>query len=136
MAIETKNDTVMYLDEAGQRVAAKGTVPMGPGTGATATDPKFVKAANWTPRGYVQMLSAALASSAPLPATIPAAATIAIIENNGTTAVRWRDDGGAPTASVGGRIAAGGKLTYDGSLSALRLIYEATGAILDISYYS
>lgn len=92
--------------------------------------------ANLTPRGNAQMVSADLASSAGLPATIPSSATRAIIENNGTQPVRWRDDGVAPTASRGGRIVAGGKLNYDGVLSAIRFIREADGAILDINYYS
>lgn len=91
---------------------------------------------NLTPRGNAQMVSADLAASSPLPATVPPLATRAVIENNGTQPVRWRDDGVAPTASRGGRIVVGGKLNYDGVLSALRFIREADGSILDINYYS
>lgn len=108
----------------------------GPIVGASSSAPSYVKSANYTPRGNVQMVSADLATAVSLPATIPALATIAIIENNGTQAVRWRDDGTNPTTSRGGRIASGAKFTYDGNLAALKLIREADGAILDINYYS
>ncbi len=94
----------------------------------------FTKSANYTPRGYQQILSAGLAVAATL--TVPLGATFARIQNNGTQAVRWRDDGVDPTSSLGQRISAGDDYVYDKSLSAIRLIREADGAILDIAYYS
>jgi hypothetical protein len=51
-------------------------------------------------------------------------------------AVRWRDDGVAPTASVGMPLAAGVTLQYDGDLSRIRFIEQVGGAILNISYYA
>lgn len=51
-------------------------------------------------------------------------------------AVRWRDDGVAPTATVGMPLAAGTVLEYDGDLTRLQFIEQTSGAKLNISYYS
>jgi hypothetical protein len=61
--------------------------------------------------------------------------TIAIItpETNG---VRWRDDGTAPTASVGMPLAAGVTLQYDGDLKKIRFIEQTASAKLNITYYA
>jgi hypothetical protein len=53
-----------------------------------------------------------------------------------TQAVRWRDDGVAPTTSVGMPLAAGVTLQYDGDLSQIRFIEQTAGAKLNITYYS
>ena len=50
--------------------------------------------------------------------------------------VRWRDDGIAPTASVGMPIAVGVPLQYDGDLTKIRFIQQSASGILNISYYS
>ena len=50
-------------------------------------------------------------------------------------AVRWRDDGTAPTASVGMPLAAGVTLQYDGDLSKIKFIEQTSGAKVNISYY-
>lgn len=94
-----------------------------------------LKSSNWISAGaYQQLGSAAIASAAGL--TVPSGARFAMIQNNGTQAVRWRDDGTNPTSSTGQRIAADGQyFVYDGNLSAIKFIREADGAILDISYY-
>jgi hypothetical protein len=52
-----------------------------------------------------------------------------------TAAVRWRDDGVAPTASVGMPLAVGVPLQYDGDLSKIQFIQQTAGAKLNISYY-
>ena len=51
-------------------------------------------------------------------------------------AVRWRDDGVAPTASVGMPLAAGVTLQYDGDISQIQFIEQTGGAKLNITYYS
>lgn len=61
--------------------------------------------------------------------------TIAIIISE-TQAVRWRDDGVAPTATVGMPLAAGVALQYDGDLSRIKFIEQAASAKLNISYYA
>lgn len=50
--------------------------------------------------------------------------------------VRWRDDGIAPTATVGMLIPAGGELAYDGDLTALQLIQVTSGAVANVSFYN
>lgn len=86
------------------------------------------------PKGYQQISSATLATSTSL--TVPAGSLYARIENNGSAAVRWRDDGTDPTSTTGGRILPGDVLEYDGDLAEIEVIREAAGAILDIHYYS
>jgi hypothetical protein len=53
-----------------------------------------------------------------------------------TQAVRWRDDGVAPTASVGMPLAAGVTLQYDGNLKNIQFIEQTGSAKLNISYYA
>lgn len=52
-----------------------------------------------------------------------------------TQNVRWRDDGVAPTASVGYLLAVGSELEYEGSLDRLRFIEVTASAKLNICYY-
>lgn len=79
--------------------------------------------------GYQQLTPAASTGLTP-----PATATYAIIQAE-AQAVRWRDDGTAPTASVGMVIASGGELRYDGNLNAIRFIEATATAKLNVSYY-
>lgn len=53
-----------------------------------------------------------------------------------STAVRWRDDGVAPTASVGMPLATGVTLQYDGDLSAIRFIEQSASSKLNVTYYA
>ena len=53
-----------------------------------------------------------------------------------TQAVRWRDDGTAPTATVGMPLAAGVTLQYDGDLKKIQFIEQTASAKLNISYYA
>jgi len=53
-----------------------------------------------------------------------------------TQGVRWRDDGVAPTASVGMPLAAGVTLQYDGDLTKIQFIEQTASAKLNISYYA
>ena len=64
--------------------------------------------------------------------TVPTGATYCVIVAQ-TAEVRWRDDGGVPTGSVGMPLAAGVTLLYDGALKAIQF-FSATGAI-NVSYY-
>lgn len=67
--------------------------------------------------------------------TVPAGAATAVV-NVESQAVRWRDDGTAPTATVGMPLAAGSTYTFTISqLSVLRFIEQAVGAKLNVSYY-
>ena len=53
-----------------------------------------------------------------------------------TQGVRWRDDGTAPSASVGMPLAAGVPLQYDGDLNKIKFIQQSASAKLNVSYYA
>jgi hypothetical protein len=61
--------------------------------------------------------------------------TIAAIIVHGQAA-RWRDDGTAPTASVGMYLPADTPFVYDGDLNAIQFIEVTSGAELNVSYYA
>lgn len=81
--------------------------------------------------GYQQITSLSAATGL----TIPSGATMALIVPE-TQAVRWRDDGTNPTASVGMPVAIGESLNYDGDLSRIKFIEQTASAKLNISYYA
>lgn len=85
---------------------------------------------SYLPLGYQQITS--LSSSTAL--TVPTGARLALIQPE-TQGVRWRDDGSAPTTSVGMPLPPGATLQYDGSLSAIRFIETTASAKLNIAYY-
>lgn len=89
--------------------------------------------------GYQQISTLSSAQSLTVPEINPVTGlkvmpTIALItpETNG---VRWRDDGVAPTASVGMPLAAGVSLQYDGDLKKIQFIEQTASAKINISYY-
>lgn len=50
--------------------------------------------------------------------------------------VRWRDDGTAPTASVGMLMkTTDAPFYYDGDLSAIRFLESSASAVLNVNYY-
>jgi hypothetical protein len=57
---------------------------------------------------------------------------VIVCENQG---IRWRDDGVAPTATVGMPLAAGSTLVYDGDLTRFRMIQQAATATINVAYY-
>lgn len=82
------------------------------------------------PLGYQQLTS--LAGSTTL--TVPAGAIEALIVCE-TQTVRWRDDGVAPTASVGMPLTANVALPYVGNLAAFRVIQTTASATCNVSFY-
>lgn len=100
-----------------------------------------------TPIGYQQILQAALVSAVGL--TIPTQVApsnpggwtvqkvpgFAIIQNSGSTTVRWRDDGTNPTTTLGMILVAGAELDYVGDITAIRFIDSGAGAQLEVSLY-
>lgn len=90
--------------------------------------------AQYTSLGSAISLSSTPASGIALPTDNNRRPLVAII-TVGAQAVRWRDDGTAPTASVGMPLAAGDSLVYDGPLNQLQFIEQAAGARLNVSYY-
>lgn len=52
-------------------------------------------------------------------------------------AVRWRDDGTAPTAAVGQPLAVGVQMVYTGrNAKQLRFISQVAGAVLNATFYA
>ena len=85
----------------------------------------------WVAVGYQQI--AAFSTLQTL--TVPTGATAALIRVE-TTSVRWRDDGTAPTASVGQlMLTTDQPLWYPGVLTALQFIPTASTSTLDVTYY-
>jgi hypothetical protein len=81
--------------------------------------------------GYQQITSLSAATAL----TVPAEATMALIIPE-TQAVRWRDDGVDPTASVGMPVNVGESLNYDGDLRRIRFIEQTASAKINVSYYA
>lgn len=83
------------------------------------------------PLGYQQITS--LSSSTAL--TVPRGARFALIKAQ-TQNVRWRDDGTAPSGTVGMLLATTDPtLCYAGDLSAIRFIETTASAAINVSYY-
>lgn len=81
--------------------------------------------------GYVQLTSLAAATGL----TIPDGTSLIIIQPQ-TQAVRWRDDGTDPTATVGYPLAVGSELRYtSASFPRLRFIEQAASATLNVVFY-
>lgn len=88
------------------------------------------KPALLSPLGYQQLTVTTVQTL-----TVPPGATLAIIDVE-AQAVRWRDDGVAPTATIGMPIAVSDlALVYSGNLAALQFIAQVAGGIIDVSYY-
>jgi len=84
----------------------------------------------FTPLGYQQLTSLSGATSL----TVPQAAKIAEICVE-TQPVRYRDDGSAPSSTVGMPVAAGVCFQYSGNLNAIQFIQQAASATVDVLYY-
>lgn len=84
-------------------------------------------------KGYQQFAAGGVDTSTAL--TVPAGTSLALIIP-AAQAVRWRDDGTAPTAAIGQPLAVGAELRYDSvSISAFRVIAQVAGAVLNVTYY-
>lgn len=83
------------------------------------------------PLGYQQITSLSAATKL----TVPAGATTALITAE-AQAVRWRDDGTAPTATVGMPLAVGLlPFQYSGTLINMQFIEQTSGGKINVSYY-
>lgn len=81
--------------------------------------------------GYQQLTGISSAQAL----TIPAGTSLALCIPE-TQAVRWRDDGTDPTASVGQPLAVGAELRYDGmGLAKLKFIEQTATAKVNVVYY-
>lgn len=82
------------------------------------------------PAGYQQLTILGSASAL----TVPAGTKLTMIQAE-AQAVRYRDDGTDPTASVGMVIAAGQTVAYNGNPSAVKIIESTAGAKVNVLYY-
>ena len=80
--------------------------------------------------GFSQLTSLATATGVNAPKEAKAAIIQAETQN-----IRWRDDGTAPTASVGMQLASGSSFLFTGNLQALQIIEETASAKANISFY-
>lgn len=81
--------------------------------------------------GYQQITSLSAATGL----TIPAGASLAICTPE-TQAVRWRDDGTNPTATVGYPLPVGAELRFDAAqMGAVKFIEQTASAKLNVCYY-
>lgn len=89
--------------------------------------------------GYQQIVGPATSTALTVPTRssqtgVAGTPTVAVIVVESQT-VRWRDDGVAPTASIGMPIYPGGVLVYDGDLTRIRFIQSSASATINVSYY-
>lgn len=117
-------------DQNGDNSLAMHMVPETGGASVGPTNGLPTTAANRVPLGYQQIT--ALGTFEGL--TVPAGATQAWLIAEGSP-LRWRDDGVAPTATVGMPLPTWQPFLYVGSLAAIKFIQENTGGVLNVSYY-
>jgi hypothetical protein len=87
-----------------------------------------------TPCGYQQITNVSAAVGLTVPTTAPQNPIRARIIPL-TQAVRWRDDGTDPSATVGMPLAAGTELIYEGDLKKIKFFEQAASAQLNVAYY-
>jgi len=93
--------------------------------------PCFIPEVQDLPLGYQQITSMSATTSL----TVPIGANIAVVRTEAQS-VRWRDDGTAPTSSVGiPMLTADPPYVFSGDLAVLQFIQVTSGAILNVSYY-
>jgi hypothetical protein len=90
-----------------------------------------------SPLGYCQFTVSGTAALLTAKCTVPANARVfyAIPE---TAAIRWRDDGVAPTASVGMPVSTGTQLVYTGlttAIAAWQVIAQSGTSTVDVAFY-
>lgn len=85
--------------------------------------------------GYQQSTSLSTSTAAGLPSvpSNPVGSFLLSVESSG---IRWRDDGTAPTSSVGMPVSAGQSLCYANDAHAVQVIGQAAGATIDVTYYA
>ena len=86
------------------------------------------------PCGYTQTTVTTVQTLA-IPAACGSNPSLVVIKAE-TQAVRYRDDGVAPTATVGMPVAVtDAPIHYEGTISALQFIAQVSGGVVDASFY-
>lgn len=107
------------------------------GTGVPAGTTIVSQTSGTTGGAGVYVTSAATTSSAASLTSggIPPGTTMVVISVE-TAGIRWRDDGGAPTTTIGMPIAAAAApYTYIGTASALRFIAQTGSPVISLAFY-
>lgn len=108
------------------------------GTGVPAGTTIVSQASGTSGGAGVYVTSAATTSSSASLTSggIPTGAQMVFLQAE-TANVRYRDDGGAPTASIGNLVVAGagGQILYGGTFSALRFIAASGSPLLNVAFY-
>ena len=86
-------------------------------------------------RGFQQITSLSAAAGLTVPTGGDGLTPIRAVIHCEAQAVRWRDDGTAPSATVGMRLQVGQELDYDADLTKIKFIEEAASAKLNVTYY-
>ena len=116
----TVNGVTVYKDSAGYY--QERPAPQAGASSASTTDML-----------YRQFTADQLATSQRL--APPAGATLARVESNGGTAVRYRGDGTDPTPAIGMLIIPGDFRMFSGDLTKVAFIDQGGNAVLDVTYY-
>jgi len=90
---------------------------------------------NLQPLGFCQIAVSTAVTLSSACANYPSNsnAIVVVVE---TAAVRWRDDGTAPTSSVGMFLDIGSTLTYMGDISKVQFVAVSGSPVIDVSFYS
>lgn len=91
---------------------------------------------NLKPIGFQKLSVSSTAVALTIPTTedgITARTAVIVVEDD---AVRWRDDGVDPSASVGMLASSGSSFIYDAKLGEIRFIRVTGDAVVDIAYYA
>ena len=83
---------------------------------------------------YVTSAATTSSSASLTSGSIPPGATAAFISVE-TANIRYRDDGAAPTTSVGQIVPSATNLFYSGTLSAMQIIAVSGSPVVDVSFY-
>lgn len=86
-----------------------------------------------TALGYCQLSVTTAVGLSTCAGGIPAGSIFAYITPE-TAAIRWRDDGSAPTATVGYPVSAGSQLQYGGPLTAIQVIAQSGTSTVDVYF--
>lgn len=92
-------------------------------------------ALNIIPLGYQQITSVSSAVGLTVPALADGRLSNLAIITPQTQAVRYRDDGTDPSATVGMPLAVGATLEYNGDLKKIKFFEQAASAAINVSYY-
>lgn len=89
------------------------------------------------PLGYFQFAAGSVDASTLLSSVaggIPAGSIGCLITAE-TQAIRWRDDGTAPTTAVGMPLAVNQPFDFVGNLPTFRMISAVAGAVVNVAFY-